>query len=480
MFARRLLITLLAFSASLRLCGAQPPAPAKPEVDVAEVARWGDHVQYVDGLHGDASAEQLAGDALSVPADDNHKWFITIFGMKGCPACSRLKADIKADQEAQRHLGAFITLAADDDTHSSTKKGWSHYNYLRIDDEAQKFRCEPFAVKRCPTIIIQTPLNEKFGPKGTVIFRREGYDGRPDKLAADMAEAIRAYVKKISEPRAAAGGQYAARGGYRAGPNDAEGLWGGPYDPPFAPPPKNDPVPGPSPFVLPDFNIPPLNTPPVAPKPDEPKPSDIPKVPEISIVVDGTALSSDDNKLLQPVIDRLKRERPGLKANIRDYRDAKCLAIKKEDLPAIVVTADGEVQERLTAKLFPLFNPPAPAPAPVAAPVVPQQITVPAPVVNVTAPEGSPFPWDQAITTVTSGGSIASWIALAGALFAWWRSRRVAKAAATAVVAPTSTPTSRPILEKFAQLAANLAEKAGERMLEKMLAPKPVDPTVAK
>lgn len=431
----------------------QPIRAQTPEVDAAEVKRLGNHVQYVDGQSHRAGDEYT--EVMGPPADDNHKWFISILGKKGCAACARLKADLKRDE----HLRALIQVADGDDTHSDNKTTWAHYTYYLADDASQAFRWEKLKITGYPTIIVQPPLNKKYGPPSDVVCQITGYDGDGKKLATAIAASIKAYLAKQSERRQIGYRSELFQASvvrdqgeppqppaaeYRVQPVHLQNGWGQiGIDPPWTPAPKVDPTPAPGPdnVLPPIFNFPPLIGPkPDEKKPDEPKPTDIPKVPEISVIVDGTALSSDDNARLQPVIDRLKRERPGLVARIIDFRQAKSYPVKQSELPAIVVTADGEVQEKLTAKLFPIFN--APAATPATTPTAPANITVEAP----------PFPWQEIMTAVASGGSIPAIAMAAIAVVMWIRGRR--RAAGQQVIAPNFPleqflPLLKPIIEEI-------------------------------
>src|SRR3990167_5629389 len=103
---------------------------------MAEVKRLGDSVQYVDGSN--RSADDDYSEVMGPPADDNHKWFISILGQKGCAACARLKADFKTDA----YLKALVTVHGNDDNHSDVKTSWSHYTYYLAGDKSQDFRWE--------------------------------------------------------------------------------------------------------------------------------------------------------------------------------------------------------------------------------------------------------------------------------------------------------------------------------------------------
>lgn len=373
------------------------------QVHAGEVTRWGDTVQHIAG---DERAATPIADVMGVPPDDNHKWFISVVGSKGCPACARLRADIRADQQAQKHLGAFITLLEGDEMHSDTKRSWSHYNYFLAEDKSQQFRFEKLGIRAYPTIIVQPPLNKKFGDPSTIVFKREGYDGDPNKLVKQISDAIKRYVAKVVDRQA--GGAFKAQ--LPPPPRSdipssltpqASRLYGQVgVDPPWEPAPKVDPTPAPN--VLPP-TIPPPDTKPDA-KPDKkPDAGDAP--PEAVILVDKNApCSAEASRRIADVVDRLRSEGRILRVRQVDYRDAPELDVSPAELPAVVVTAEGRIIDRLTDRILPLVAPDQAAP---------REIGL------------GDVPWSVIFTLVTGGG-IGLTGAIALGLFAvkLWRAWR--------------------------------------------------------
>jgi hypothetical protein len=430
-------------SALCVLCGfafAQSPTnePPTEEVDAAEIKRLGDHVQYVDG-----DSKSSPGDYVEVmgpPADDNHKWFISIIGSKSCAACARLKADLKSNE----YLRALITVHENDDNHSDTKTSWAHYTYYLAGDKSQDFRWKDLKIKGYPTILVQPPLNKKYGDPSTVVVQMTGYDGDGKKLATSIAAGIKAYLAKQAERRQAGhraqllsiinervgefppeppppkGSRIEDEGsrGISLPPQSSilnpQGSWG---QVPWTPAPKVD-TPAPTPDVAPSPNVlPPLFDWP--PKPIGPAPAPapapdggnaaIPTTPEAVIVCETNLLSAADEDRIRPVIERLRKERPGLRVRIADLRDAKNLPVLQSELPAVIVTSDGKVDEKVTSRLFPLFQPKDP-------PATPNEP------VNVTVPS---MPWDQTATAIATG-SIPAYLMAGVAWLVWWRQRRKA------------------------------------------------------
>lgn len=321
---RHVKLTALLFGLMATLAVAQSPkqAPAPdPEVDAAEVKRLGNHVQHVDGK---IRAADDYTDAMGVPADDNHKWFISVIGTKGCSACAKLKADLKRDE----HLRALITVHDSDENHSDAKTSWAHYTYYLAGDKSQEFRWEKIKITAYPTIIVQPPINKKFGPPSDVVCQITGYDGDGKKLATAIATSIKAYLAKQAQHRDSGHRMMLAAmvntrdqsdhnkpleppAPMPQGEQRPERTFGQDIglDPPFTPAPKVDPAPGPSPNPnAPPVVFPPIfNFPPTVPTPDAQPvnplappavvPSGaIPQEPEVTIVVDSAEQDQADRK----------------------------------------------------------------------------------------------------------------------------------------------------------------------------------------
>lgn len=167
----------------------QPEAPPETvegghEVDVAAVIRRGNFVQEVGEIR--QGLEEAIGEALAPPADDSHKWFISVIASDGCQYCERLKHDLLNSQVLQ----AWVNVR--DPTRS-----WANYQVYRWEDATQKYRWENLQIKGFPTILIQPPRSGEFGPNETVVYQRTGYDGDGEKLSNEMSDAIKLYVSKL-------------------------------------------------------------------------------------------------------------------------------------------------------------------------------------------------------------------------------------------------------------------------------------------
>lgn len=175
----------------LALCGsafAQPQRPVDvPDEAREEILRRGNSVTVIDGFrsHGGEGNE-----ALQPPADDSHKWFITVWKSDGCMPCEALVSDWKESK-------ALLAWAKPNEP----QKGWAFWNCFSKDDKLQNFRLKNIKLKGTPTIIIQPPRNGEYGDPSTVVAQITGYDRDDRALALKMSEAVKLYVQKHKEKR---------------------------------------------------------------------------------------------------------------------------------------------------------------------------------------------------------------------------------------------------------------------------------------
>jgi hypothetical protein len=246
-----LLLGFLLLLPCLPLASAQTDVP---DSAIAEIIRRGDLVTRTgDGLHG--SATEKFTQAVDVPEDDSHKWFISVITSPGCQACEKLKAD-------WRKSPVLRAFANPDDP----KESWAHYHVYRSDDTTQSWRWKNLRISGYPTILIQPPGNRQFGDPSTVVMQCAGYEGDAKQLSGAMSTAIRKYVERVTKNRRAA---VAPEDGNRQALSDASQATG--YDPPFTP-------------ITPDVNIPPVA--PFLPN----QPVVIPPVPEPQVTPNAVSL----------------------------------------------------------------------------------------------------------------------------------------------------------------------------------------------
>jgi len=211
----------------------------------AEIARRGALVERVAGMAdgGDASAAIAA--AMQPPADDSHKWCITLVTTRSCQWCEQERRDFEQDPK----LKAWV------DTKDYTKS-WAHWQVVQIEDQSQAWRWRDFRPTAFPAIIVQPPVNGSWGDSHTIVFAHQGYL-KPAELDAAIRRAIQLYAAKINPRRraadSAAHSPTKATGGHeQARPSDAGGGWTPPVTPPA---PLPAPMPSP---VAPNYpNVPP-------------------------------------------------------------------------------------------------------------------------------------------------------------------------------------------------------------------------------
>jgi len=157
-----------------------------PKEALDEILRRGNYVEIVDGIRDDGLAQ-----ILSLPEDDSHKWFISVITTKGCKYCETLKYDFAHD----RNLQAWANV-------NNPKKSFTHYKVYDIDNPLQKDRFKNIKITAYPTILIQPPLNNDYGPSYIVVDQITGYDGNPKKLSDRIRAGITKYVQKYDGRRA--------------------------------------------------------------------------------------------------------------------------------------------------------------------------------------------------------------------------------------------------------------------------------------
>lgn len=343
----------------------------RPEVDGDEVIRRGNMVEVIDG-YGDET--DPVGDALAPPPDDSYKWFITVVTTNGCRYCKQLERDFAESD----YLKAFANV-------EDYKRSWSHFNVYSIDDPTQSFRFKKpssnIALRGFPTILIQPPLNGKYGSAKTIVFQKTGYDGNPRKLAEQMSAAIKRYVATVKTPvkrdeirahqrrgqRSGVSGQESdspcATGSASVSLDDALAapdaflsLMRGQRKPPFDLPddsPAVDPVA--PPLVIPSPVDPDAKTP--DKKPEVEPEADATKSPTAYIISNETPDQVAGDKRIARVLEGPRKRLKGLVEKVLTLADAKKqlpnLAIDKSKLPAVIVTEDGKVTDQVTADTMP-------------------------------------------------------------------------------------------------------------------------------
>jgi len=409
----------------------EPKAKAKKplmEVDENEVKRWGNVVQRVGpGVWSDAGTDTF-GVAMSTPASERHKWFISVV-VDDTPQSKRLQ------QLFASNLDLRVWANPGDPSQS-----WSHYKEYRITDKSQAFRFKKIALQGYPTILIQPPLNQQFGNPHTVVGQILCPDGDCKKISKNIRASIAQYIKaqqgtfshqrpakkpapkskkpawsaKSSKPKAEPKTK-PRRGGW--GQLDApvpEGAFAQepverrrPFQPGPAPFDPNGPirpniVPNILPNVIPAQVLPPSNDPPAEEPDEEPDESQYAESPEAIIISDSSiGISEVNERRIRSMINGWKKNRfEKLRTRHMDFDDAflKDIPVRKEDLPTVVLTNRRRIIDKITQGLLPDVR------------------TEPLPTPGLTD-----IPW-QAILSVFMGGGGFIQLALWGVR--WFRRRR--------------------------------------------------------
>lgn len=294
---------------------------AQPGVNTDEILRRGNLVELINEPD---EITQIFG----VPQDDNHKWFITVIGTKGCRYCETLKRDLTTNS----YLTSLVNV-------SDHKNSWAHYNYYLAEDKSQEFRWEKLRIQGFPTILVQPPLNKQYGDPSTIVMQQSGYNGNAKDLAKAIVDSIKKYVEALRN---------------KLPPQTVNSIE---KDPPWCPPPKDDPVQpvvNPSPLPLPLPLIFPNDVPEPKPVVDEPK-SEYPELIVINDSEDG--IESINNDKLYEILEVLKEQQnKNVKVKFMDWKDAKDkYPISRSEIPVILVTENGKIQDKISKKLLSLM-----------------------------------------------------------------------------------------------------------------------------
>lgn len=233
---------------------APPKTPS--EVNTEEVIRRGDRV-ILAGRGPMATADAFFADATSPPADDSHKWFVSLIVDDSLESRALL-----FDVVHEPTLSAWMDL-------NDGKSSWSHVKVYQSNDETTRARWAKIKISQYPVMILQPPTklsNERdprsweWGPPETVVYQWSGYPakeaGRAKTRSDQLRSALELYIKTITAKRSATPSAQRANTPV-VGPGDDErtaervgaGQVGGP--PPFTIP-GGASIPSSNPFATPD------------------------------------------------------------------------------------------------------------------------------------------------------------------------------------------------------------------------------------
>lgn len=391
----------------------EPDHPVGRDVDVDAVRRMGSVVQRL-GTFGaeDDVTNAFVNEMAAVPPDDNAKWFVTVVGIRGCTACEQLVAKWPHDE--------LLRALADPNDRA---KSWAHFNYYRADDKLHAKRFANLKFEAFPTILVQPPLKGRGDP--TSVVAQCVYRGDSAATVAFIAGKVRDYMAKLA-PRVSAAerddgvepvsgwGQSPSAAGdaewnlrrpfFHPSPRPATPTTP-PFDTPVAPPATPSVVPAVAPVLTPfdGLQIPPAVLPPPTAPPAQTNPtpsvtvpaapSSVEDLPEAFLITDAEAdqASTEDGRL-HLLVEQMKAKIGGkIRTRPVDWVDAKerFPMLRRDELPAVVLTDKGRVVDKITNRMFPLVK-----------------------TATGVFSLFSDFPWQTLVSIFTSGPSWAAFTAL--------------------------------------------------------------------
>ena len=310
------------------------------QVDSAEVLRYGDRVQHIDGQsYGSSQVSAAAMEVMGPPASDADKWFITVLTMKGCAACEKLKADWASSPQLQ-------SLAVPGDP----ARSWAHFTSYDREQVNQAWRGYAAKVQYFPHIVVQPPRTGKYGDATNKVYDGP-YRGDPVQLYQEISAAIVGYVNAQQpyqpgpyQPGPAPVNPYVTPAPYVPGPVN-------PFNPPNVMPfvqPNVTPV---APLVQP--NVAPLVQP-VTPAPVAPA-VNTDTYPQVIAVIDTQGLLDQARRMAVEQVAQIMQDHFGgnAKARIVSFEEAKAmgLPVNREDTPAIFLMVGGKIRAYVTAQM---------------------------------------------------------------------------------------------------------------------------------
>ena len=195
--------------------------PDVPEVATWEIQRRGAHVELTGSRRGG-----MMQAAFAPPADDDHKWFVTLVVKRGEADSEKMRTMFSHDKDIRAWVDP-----------SDAARSTTHYHERSLDDATQADWLAGLrpAIARSgvPVVVLQPPRSGQFGDPKTIVKLFHGVCSGKE-LASKFRDAIVAYVRALESPDSKLAG---IRDGGSIG-----------VPPPFNVPP---PGPGPAPFVAP-------------------------------------------------------------------------------------------------------------------------------------------------------------------------------------------------------------------------------------
>lgn len=245
---RRLLLAAFVAIGLLCLCidllaqsSVNPITNGLDKIAQDEVARRGNRIERTGTIRSGLMAE-----ALSPPEDDSHKWFLTLVGRSDEDRFTRMRSEIKLSHE----MAPWVNV-------DEPSKSHLHYQVRCTDDATQadwlnnaKLQ-ESLKTHGTPAVILQPPLNKRFGDPSTIVKLIHGEMTGAD-LSKRLRQAIVDYVEAIPVSESALVG-YPNRSQQSRGGNAEPQLAGIKAPPPFPIPDQrpNNVQPNPLPVEIP-------------------------------------------------------------------------------------------------------------------------------------------------------------------------------------------------------------------------------------
>jgi hypothetical protein len=184
---KRLLIFCSLFAMACPLWAQQKNNADVPEIAEWEIQRRGNHVE----MTGTIRAGLMAA-ALSPPADDSAKWYITLIYRPGEAKSEKMKSVLESSHEMKAWIDA-----------GNSQRSTTHYLARSVDDRINKDWIEglktPLEKYGVPLIVLQPPANGRFGKHTTIVKYFFGeFTGK--QLSDKLRDAIIAYVQAIDTP----------------------------------------------------------------------------------------------------------------------------------------------------------------------------------------------------------------------------------------------------------------------------------------
>ncbi len=181
-----------------------------PERATEETERRGPDVEELGTIQ--AGPDAGVRRAMAPPADDSDKWWVNFIGA-GANATDQEKAATKLLLDDIKGLKFKEYVKPEDSANS-----WSHWQEYREDDPLQQDWLAPIRPKLksvgLPAIVVQPPVNGKFGPNKTVVCVIGGYNGNPRQFSELIRVRVEAYIHKHGFDGTIAGAQLAIPQGH--------------------------------------------------------------------------------------------------------------------------------------------------------------------------------------------------------------------------------------------------------------------------